>query len=318
MTPRRESLILDVDAGEGDAVAILLAIAEGLPLKAVITSYGYTTVERASYNAAAILELTPSEAEVWMGSSTPISIHPHFRDTPDRWENVGEVPGGDGLSGVSLPPPQRVLIRRFADSHRVDEIARRLREAAPVHYCVTGPCTNLALLCKHLGAEAAKVLSRITILAGSLASAGKPTPEFNAYCDPPALDTVLRSGVPIELITTDTTRHLTVPRRRAQDLRPDGPYAAVAKTLLNTLTGASVPSTERVFELKEAAALWLSYHEQGAFSPRSVAVDLTPQGYGIIRLAPTGTPVRVYMLSAQRSNQIIYDILQRLSLVDPV
>jgi inosine-uridine nucleoside N-ribohydrolase len=44
-TPR---LILDVDTGEDDALAILLAVRLGLPLAYVFTSYGNTTLANAT------------------------------------------------------------------------------------------------------------------------------------------------------------------------------------------------------------------------------------------------------------------------------
>jgi inosine-uridine nucleoside N-ribohydrolase len=322
-----ERLILDVDTGEGDAVAILLAIADGLPLDAVITSYGYTTLERATYNTASVIELTNASPEIWMGAVAPMAEHPHFPDGQTRWENVGAVVGGGGLSGVSLKPPERLPIRRFADSHRVEEIARRLRERAPVHYCVTGPCTNLALLCQHLKADVKNVIGRVTILGGAFRSPGDSGPrgadgkqlaEFNAYCDPTAMDTVIRSGLPVSLVTGDTTKFLIVPKKRAQALKAEGPCAELAKTFMNTALTAHTTTSERAFELKEAAALWLAYHDTASFSPRNVAVETGSSNFGATRLEPTGTPVGVYMLSPQRSNQIIYDILQRLSLTDPL
>lgn len=320
-------LVLDVDTGEDAALAILLAITDGMPLDTIITSYGRTTIENATYNTASVVELTSANVEVWMGASGPLSPNPHLREGEHQPKGASDFVGNNGLYGVTLTPPQRVTIRRFADGHQAEEIARRLREKGPVHYCVTGPCTNLALLCQLLGPDVKNVISRVTMMGGAFATSGTSGPkgadgkqvaEFNVYCDPVATDVVIRSGLPVSIVSLDSTRHLVVPKARARALKATGPCAEFARTLMNKFFNSLGSSHDQPFALHAAAALWLTERDRTPFVPRSVTVDLTPQKFGSTRLEATGTPVNLYMLSAQRSNQVIYEILQKLSLDDPV
>ncbi len=172
-----EPLVLDVDTGEDDALAILLAITDGMPLDTIITSYGRTTIENATYNTASVVELTSANVEVWMGASGPLSPNAHATDGDLKSKSGSEFAGANGLCGVTLTPPQRVTIRRFADGHQAEEIARRLSAKGPVHYCVTGPCTNLALLCQLLGPDVKNVISRVTIMGGAFATSGTSGPK---------------------------------------------------------------------------------------------------------------------------------------------
>jgi inosine-uridine nucleoside N-ribohydrolase len=322
-----EPLILDVDTGEDDALAILLAITDGMPLSTVITSYGRTTVENATYNTASVVELASADVEVWMGASGPLSAHPHLKHGELESKSESPCATSNGLSGVRLNPPERVTIRRFADGHETEEIVRRLFERGPVHYCVTGPCTNLARLCQLLGSKAKEVISRVTLAGGTFpthTTSGPPETdikqrtEFNVSCDPLAADIVIRSGLPISIVSRDATRHLVIPKARGRSLKATGPCAEFARTLMHHFFNSHESAHEQGFNLNAAAALWLTERDRGAFAPRSVSVDLNPHAFGATRLDATGTPVNLYMLSAQRSNQIIYEILQKLSLHDPI
>ena len=52
-----KKIILDVDTGEDDAIAILIAVMNKLPLTHTITSYGNTTLEHSTRNTGDILHL---------------------------------------------------------------------------------------------------------------------------------------------------------------------------------------------------------------------------------------------------------------------
>src|SRR5262249_44729878 len=97
------SLIMDVDTGEDDALAILLALRLGLPLRYVFCSYGNTALENVTRNTAAILELAgASGVKVLPGAQRSSRPHIHWK----KGVSAGRFVGPNGLCGVELPEPE--------------------------------------------------------------------------------------------------------------------------------------------------------------------------------------------------------------------
>lgn len=69
-------MILDVDTGEDDALAIALAVRTGLPVKYIVSSYGNTTLENATANSAGVLQLlNATSIKIVKGSSWSTKRH---------------------------------------------------------------------------------------------------------------------------------------------------------------------------------------------------------------------------------------------------
>src|SRR5207245_2879982 len=85
-------------------------------------------------------------------------------------------------------------------------------QPAPVTLVPLGPLTSLALALRRERAVVREKLARHVAMAGNLEARGNTTPfaEFNAWCDPEALDAVLRAELPTELVGLDVTRQLVL------------------------------------------------------------------------------------------------------------
>jgi pyrimidine-specific ribonucleoside hydrolase len=193
-------IILDVDPGHDDAVALMFACgAPELDLLAVTTVAGNVPLEKTTRNALRVLSLIGrSDVPVAAGASSP--LHRPLRTAED-------IHGESGLEGPEIPKGSLEPVRLKA----TELIADALRESPdPVTLIPTGPLTNIATaLQKH--PELKERIARVSLMGGSI-GLGNTTPaaEFNIYVDPEAASEVFESGVPITMSGLDVTHQVGV------------------------------------------------------------------------------------------------------------
>ena len=189
-------VILDVDPGIDDALAILLAVrSPELDVRAITVVFGNVELELGASNALKILELAGrSDIPVGRGETAPL---------------VGEaltaknVHGENGLGNVSLPESKTKLYEAGA----LRLIAETLEASSdPVTLLPVGPLTNIALFLK-VHPELTPKIREIVSMGGSAAAPGtvKPTVSFNILNDPEAAAIVYRSGIPVTMVGLDVT-----------------------------------------------------------------------------------------------------------------
>ncbi len=188
-------VLLDVDPGIDDALAILLALSSPeLSLEGITVVAGNVEVDVGLRNAHQILELAgPSEIPVARGAEAPLV---------GRLVTSRHVHGDNGLGNVELPAPSGVPYAGTA----TDLIVSKIREhAGRITLVPVGPLTNIAIVLKQ-HPELASDIKEIVLMGGSL-SGGNITPaaEFNVYNDPEAAEMVFHSGVPIVMVGLDVT-----------------------------------------------------------------------------------------------------------------
>ena len=180
----RTALILDVDTGIDDSLALLYAA--GSPdaeLVAVTCVSGNVDARQVSINSRAILELVGrTDVEVALGREIPLIR---------ALETTPETHGPLGLGHAELPPPVRPLSERHAVDLILDEARRRPGEITLV---TLGPLTNLALAVMR-EPSLPRLLRGYTLMGGAFAVSGNTTPttEWNIHCDPEAAAIVLRA-----------------------------------------------------------------------------------------------------------------------------
>jgi len=217
-------VILDVDTGVDDALALLFASAHpGLDLIGVSCVAGNAALDRVVDNTLRVLQLAGArDVPVAAGARRPL-IEP-ARD-------AGHVHGADGLAGVELPPAARAPEPEGA----VAFLARRiLQHPEPVTLVALAPQTNLALLLRT-HPEVVDNLARIVFMGGS-AGAGNATAvaEFNVWHDPEAAAIVLGADVPLEMYGLDVFTEVAVPEAEAAALAASAsPLASAVGRLLD-------------------------------------------------------------------------------------
>lgn len=117
----RTPLILDVDTGIDDSLALLYAAASSdAELVAVTCVSGNIDARQVAINSRAVLELAGrTDVEVALGREVPL-VRP--------LETTPETHGPQGLGHAELPPPSRPLSERHAVDLIVEEARRRPTE----------------------------------------------------------------------------------------------------------------------------------------------------------------------------------------------
>ena len=182
--PARLPLILDVDTGIDDSLALLYAAASpDADLIAATCVSGNVEAEQVGINTRTVLELAGRmDVEVAMGRQIPL-VRP--------LETTPETHGPQGLGHAELPPPSKPLSERHAVDLILEEASRRPGEITLV---TLGPLTNLALAVQR-EPGLPRLLKGYALMGGAFGVSGNTTPttEWNIHCDPEAAKIVFRA-----------------------------------------------------------------------------------------------------------------------------
>jgi purine nucleosidase len=185
----KRTFLIDTDTASDDAVALIMALrCREIEVAAITTVAGNVEVQQATRNALYTAELCESSVPVFAGAEKPLT-RAHL--------SAAWFHGRDGLGDHGYPAARRAAEKQ----HAVDAIIEVI-EAHPGLVMVTlGPLTNVALALQKKPGIAGKV-SRCVVMGGAPCCEGNVTPaaEYNIWCDPEAARTVMRSGLPIELV----------------------------------------------------------------------------------------------------------------------
>jgi purine nucleosidase len=210
-------MILDVDTGIDDAMAILYALNRpGIRLEALTTTFGNTDVETATANTLRILELAGrDDIAVARGSSRSL-LKPFAK-------GAEHVHGRNGLGDIALPSPKGVAVAE----HASDLIIRMAREnPGEITLCPVGPITNIAIALAK-APDIAPLLKEIVAMGSTLFHPGiqgvaAPMADANFWNDPEAAQIVLRSGAKIKLVGMDVTMAVLLTQPMREDIVRQG------------------------------------------------------------------------------------------------
>ena len=214
-------MILDVDTGVDDAMAILYALNRpGVRLEALTTTFGNTDIDTATANTLRILELAGrSDIPVARGPGRPL-MRPFVK-------GATHVHGDNGLGDVALPAPKGEAV----SEHASDLMIRMAREnPGEITLCPVGPITNVAIaFAKDPGV--ARLFKEVVIMGSTILHPGIhgiPTPiaDANFWNDPEAAQIVLRSGAKITLVGMDVTMKVLLTRAMRKEIAASGEIGA--------------------------------------------------------------------------------------------
>jgi inosine-uridine nucleoside N-ribohydrolase len=277
-------IIIDTDPGIDDALALWLALhSPELDVRGLSVSCGNTTVEHAYRNCVELLRRAGRRLTLAVGARRPLR----------RPLAVGlETHGESGLGYAAVPKAGVIL-------DWVQPFERLLADQpGPVTLVTLGPLTSLARALRREREMVEAKVARHVAMAGAL-DGGNTTrySEFNAWCDPEALDIVLRSDLDTEFVTLDATRQVVLKGSEVAALEHAGDAMATwfhdALRFYHEFHRAHGKRDACVIHDVVAIAA-LIRPGVVSFESRQLVVDLASGDHrGHTRITPDGTPARV-------------------------
>jgi purine nucleosidase len=283
--PDPTPLILDVDTGIDDSLALLYACASPeAELVAVTCVAGNVDARQVAENTRAVLQLVGrTDIEVALGRERPL-----VRDL----ETTPETHGPRGIGYAELPPASQALSPRHAGDLLIEEARRRPRQLTLV---TCGPLTNLAVAVLR-EPELPGLLGRYVLMGGSYRSPGNtaPTTEWNIHVDPDAARAVFHAWAsartidptiprPVALGLDATERAKFTPDHMVRLARLAGSHPDERLAPADEVETRSVASNPVVRFVADALRFYMEFHGRndgfyGAFihDPMALAAALDP------------------------------------------
>jgi pyrimidine-specific ribonucleoside hydrolase len=267
--PKR--LVMDVDTGTDDALAILYAVGHpDLELLGISCVTGNVAVDQVVINSCKVLDAVGAgDVPVAAGAVQPLL---------ERARRKGGSHGPDGLGGIQLPETSR----QRSPLHAVELLHQLIMGSPePVSLVTLGPKTNVAMLITRYPDVAVRIEQMIFM--GGSASGGNTTTvaEFNVWQDPEAARCVIESSIPATMYPFELFSRLAVSQGVADRFRAhDHPAIRLAGDLLHRRrTSSHGPSHDQVGLLGDAGAMVLMTNPE-LFVTRELLVQVALDGIG--------------------------------------
>lgn len=216
--PKKRPIIMDVDTGVDDTLALLLvAAADSLDLKAITTVFGNCSLETTTQNTLKICELYGLDVPVAAGAYRPLIDPPiDYSIAP-----MVDIHGRDGLGNVGdrLPAPKKQAENMVA----ADLMAKVIKESEEkVTIVATSPLTNIATFLMAYPDLHEKI--ECIALMGGAAFGGNLgfSVEANVGHDPDAAKIVFMSDIPKYMFSLDATMSCFINDEERQALADNG------------------------------------------------------------------------------------------------
>ncbi len=265
--PRR--IILDIDPGIDDAMAVLLATqSPELQIEAITVVSGNVIVDKGAVNALKLVELAERpDIIVAKGAKYPLQR---------KLITAESIHGANGLGDVELPAPTKKLDPRHAVEVIIDIV-----NANPgvITLVPVGPLTNIALALLQDPTLREKVPEIILMGGSTVGGNASPAAEANIYNDPEAAKIVFNSGIPITMVGLGATSQTKLYRRHLPALANSG--SAIGKFVAD-INDFYIGFSERLgFEgadLHDPLAVGMAFDKTYATEMKSMLIDVETKG----------------------------------------
>ena len=217
----RQSIIIDCDPGQDDAVALFLAMAspDEFEILGITAVAGNVPLKLTQRNVRLMCDIAGrGDIPVFAGCDRPM-----VRELL----TAEKVHGETGIDGVDIVEP----VTPLQEKHAVDFIVDTLRNAddESVTLVPTGPLTNIGTVIDR-APEVLPKIRQLVIMGGAMREGGNysPSAEFNILVDPHAADIVFNCGRPITSMGLDVTHQVLSTRARVERIRQLGNPVAEA------------------------------------------------------------------------------------------
>ena len=237
-----QKVILDVDTGTDDAVALMIAaLAPELELIGATTVNGNTLVQNCTENTLRVFDyIGKSHIPVFEGMSLPLMRN-----------NAEQAISAAGIHGEFLDLPPATTKKQ--PQHAVDWLIETyLKSDGDIILVPVGPLTNIAAAIR----KEPRILAKIPeiVIMGGAHDHGNSTPsaEFNIWLDPEAAQIVVNCGRPIRMIPLDATHRALVSLDDCARLRELGTPASLATAVCTERRVAGYDTSQPMHRLGAA------------------------------------------------------------------
>ena len=217
----KKKVILDVDTGTDDAIAIMTAVmSETLEVLGVCAVNGNRGIDFTTENTLRVIEYLGKDIPVFRGCSLPMVVSL----TEGRREDIpykGPKDPQDNVHGDYIDRPPATIREQPVSAVRwlVDTL---MASEGDITLIPVGPLTNIAMALR-IEPRIAQKIKRIVIMGGGCREVNiTPTAEFNFWIDPEAAKIVFDCGCDILVVPLDATHAAAVSIRTAEALERKG------------------------------------------------------------------------------------------------
>jgi inosine-uridine nucleoside N-ribohydrolase len=277
----RTPIILDVDTGTDDALALAYAIqSPRIDLVAVTTVAGNVDVEKATTNSLAVLDwLGATDVPVHRGASRPL-VRPHVDAA--EFHDVG------GLGGARLPDSKRGIGEDRGPAAMIRLARQRPGELTLV---AVGPLTNVAIAL-NVEPKLPELLKAVVVMGGAFTVPGNTTAaaEFNILVDPEAAEQVFSAPfASLTAVGLDVTNQVALTTDDWDSVNNKGDLAPPAKLLAEVGRHAYMNRGVERFALHDPLAVVVAVDPDLVRSEHAtVVVETAPPNDGQTRIVGPG------------------------------
>jgi pyrimidine-specific ribonucleoside hydrolase len=237
-------IVMDVDTGTDDALAIIYALGHpDLELRGISCVTGNVPLDQVVINTCKVLDAAgAADIPVAAGAAEPLVERSRRKNSPH---------GPDGLAGIHLPDTSR----RLSPLKAVDLLHQLIIDSPkPVSLVTLAPKTNVALLLQE-HPDITALIEMIIFMGGAV---DRPIAEFNVWQDPEAAAYLIESSIATLMYGLDLFERVIIEQRYVDRFRAhDHPAIRLAGELLQRRAGHNGPHQTRAALLGDAGALLL-------------------------------------------------------------
>lgn len=221
MPENKRKIIMDVDTGTDDAVALVMSmLCEDFDLLGICSVNGNLEVKLTTDNSLRVVECCEKQEEikVYKGCEYPLfsTLSPfsaQSRFPIPRREGKNQYEYAIHSDHLPLPEP---TIKEEKDAAVVWLINTLLNsEDGEITLIPVGPMTNIAAAMR-VDPRIIPKIREIVLMGGSLRTHNaSPVAEFNIWVDPEAMEILLQSGCKITMVPLDATHSACISKEQA-------------------------------------------------------------------------------------------------------
>lgn len=240
----KRKIIMDVDTGSDDAIALVMAMLdERFDLLGICSVNGNIEVKLTTDNSLRVVECCDKQdaVKVYKGCDFPMvsTLMPWTAQTTGiRSEAMKDCPrpnprregtraGDKEIHPEHLPLPEPTI--READESAVVWLINTLlaSEDGEITLIPVGPLTNIAVAMRADPRIISKIKEIVIMGGGHLVNNASPASEFNIWVDPEAMEVLLHSGCKITMVPLDATHAAYITAEESKRIRDIGTKPAI-------------------------------------------------------------------------------------------